>query len=369
VNCNRWHAMTAKSHLPIADQTPHETGLAQAQEPKYTVVNGRLVNRASGHAIPDDEPVFILRASDVFAEEAIRRYRIAMQDAGSMSTAHLDAVEARERDFNRYLAEHPDRMKVPDTAAVTTPVPSTQPRIDAAVEPGSGDITVVMAELEAAIQCAHHKPGEWRSAATQMGGIACASSIESFLRHEHEEVWASFSYKRDSWLAVAAVNALPLLLKAIRDGATAPGPILSEVPAPSATGPATVIDAWRVVFQAIEHVQDASSKIYRTPEHARTAALAGSSPTVTPVRLLDVGDTLYLLAQEAPIRFEEPPIGIDRAVLARPISEYRPEHGIVAWWSPPFTSVPFIGTAADNEWPDMFDHWTPLPKAIRVAAA
>lgn len=38
-------------------------GLSQAQEPKYTASskNGRLVNRASGDAIPDTEPVFIFR--------------------------------------------------------------------------------------------------------------------------------------------------------------------------------------------------------------------------------------------------------------------------------------------------------------------
>jgi hypothetical protein len=39
----------------------HETnGLPVAQEPEYTIRNGRLVNRASG----EDEPVFVFRAKD-----------------------------------------------------------------------------------------------------------------------------------------------------------------------------------------------------------------------------------------------------------------------------------------------------------------
>ena len=41
-------------------------------EPKYQIVGDKIVNRASGEAIPEDEPVIIFRARDVHAAGLIR---------------------------------------------------------------------------------------------------------------------------------------------------------------------------------------------------------------------------------------------------------------------------------------------------------
>lgn len=82
------------------------------QEPKYDAVDGRIVNRASGEAIPDDEPVFIFRARDRHALEAIRRYSYTVSDP-----AHRDAIRLRMRDFENFWDDHPERMKEPDTAS------------------------------------------------------------------------------------------------------------------------------------------------------------------------------------------------------------------------------------------------------------
>lgn len=81
------------------------------QEPKYRAEGGRIFNRASGEQIPDDEPVFIFRARDVYALHALREYRGWISDAH-----HRAAVTGRIADFRAFAEAHPERMKEPDTA-------------------------------------------------------------------------------------------------------------------------------------------------------------------------------------------------------------------------------------------------------------
>lgn len=57
----------------------------------------------------------------------------------------------------------------------------------------------VLAVLDLAIAEAEHKPGDWKADP----GMICAP-------------WARFSYARDGQLAMAAVNALPVLMGAVR---------------------------------------------------------------------------------------------------------------------------------------------------------
>lgn len=80
------------------------------QEPKYKIENGRLVNRQSNEPIPDDEPVFILRARDNIAVIALDYYLSRVTDE-----KHFTAVELRLNQFDKWATEHPDRMKTPDT--------------------------------------------------------------------------------------------------------------------------------------------------------------------------------------------------------------------------------------------------------------
>ncbi|MEC4239128.1 hypothetical protein [Pseudomonas sp. DSV-1] len=72
--------------------------------------------------------------------------------------------------------------------------------------------------LNRAIEQAEHKPGQWAETAQSMGGICCAGEpFQIGKPWAKEEPWAHFSYKRDSWLAVAAVNALPQLIVLIAE--------------------------------------------------------------------------------------------------------------------------------------------------------
>jgi hypothetical protein len=84
--------------------------MSPEQEPKYDAIDGKIVNRVSGQAIPDDEPVFVIRARDRHALMALRFYRDLCQDTG-----HIDFVEKRIVQFSNFKLNHPDRMKEPDS--------------------------------------------------------------------------------------------------------------------------------------------------------------------------------------------------------------------------------------------------------------
>lgn len=75
------------------------------------------------------------------------------------------------------------------------------------------ELKMLTESLNRAIEQAEHKPGQWAETAQSMGGICCAGEpFQIGKPWAKEDPWAHFSYKRDSWLAVAAVNALPQLM-------------------------------------------------------------------------------------------------------------------------------------------------------------
>lgn len=98
-------------------------GLPIDQEPKYTVNGSAIVNRASGEAIPADEPVFIFRARDRHAMEALKAYANTIP----LGTTHWHAVIGRHGDFEQFAADHPERMKEPDTAASPVVIAGEKP--------------------------------------------------------------------------------------------------------------------------------------------------------------------------------------------------------------------------------------------------
>jgi hypothetical protein len=79
------------------------------QEPKYAIENGRLISRQSG-PVPEDEPLFILRARDIYAAATIQAYAQKLPNG-----AHKNAVAIRAEQFQNWAAAHPDRMHEPDT--------------------------------------------------------------------------------------------------------------------------------------------------------------------------------------------------------------------------------------------------------------
>lgn len=84
--------------------------LTPVNDPKYAVVDGQFINRASGEAIPDDEPVFIFRARDRHAAAVIEAYANTCEN-----DQHREIVLVCVADFLRFAQAHSDRMKEPDT--------------------------------------------------------------------------------------------------------------------------------------------------------------------------------------------------------------------------------------------------------------
>lgn len=78
-------------------------------ERKYKIENGRLVRRADGVPVPDDEPLFIFRAQDINALPILLAYNIICK-----SLDHKANVVKSINDFNDFRKNHPERMKEPD---------------------------------------------------------------------------------------------------------------------------------------------------------------------------------------------------------------------------------------------------------------
>jgi hypothetical protein len=82
----------------------------KTQDPKYGIKDNRLVNIKSGKAIPEGEPVFILRAKDSHALSAISRYMDLCHDV-----KHVDVVHQRFNEFLDFSNDYPNLMSEPDT--------------------------------------------------------------------------------------------------------------------------------------------------------------------------------------------------------------------------------------------------------------
>jgi hypothetical protein len=112
-------------------RVPRGTSGWDTQDPKYDICSVsdpsfpheqptmKLCNAQTGTPIPDDEPVFILRAKDRHAVAVLQGYH-ALCSPG----AHAAAVYDRMEQFNEFALVHPERMKEPDTGPKTsTPIP------------------------------------------------------------------------------------------------------------------------------------------------------------------------------------------------------------------------------------------------------
>jgi len=86
---------------------------------KYKIEGGAIVNRNTGRAIPDDEPVFVLRARDWLSLVTLREYVTLCEEDGC-SQAHLQRVRAAIVQFMRWSRQHPELLKRPGEPAPTT---------------------------------------------------------------------------------------------------------------------------------------------------------------------------------------------------------------------------------------------------------
>jgi len=78
-----------------------------AEDRKFKFEDGKFVNRVSGEAIPDDEPVIIFRARDRHALRVLRFYLTLVDEH------HRQAILDRINAFQAFEQAHPDRLKEP----------------------------------------------------------------------------------------------------------------------------------------------------------------------------------------------------------------------------------------------------------------
>ncbi len=86
--------------------------MKSTQDPKYSINDaGQICNTATGKPIPKDEPIFILRAQDMTAEQTISYYLTMVA-----TEEHKQSILRRIFDFKKFRHDNPTKMKAPDTA-------------------------------------------------------------------------------------------------------------------------------------------------------------------------------------------------------------------------------------------------------------
>ncbi len=79
---------------------------------KFHLEGEQIVKTSNGEPIPEDEPVFILRARDRLALEVLEYYRNICEQDGCIDF-QLDGIGINIQRFDAFAREHPERMKQP----------------------------------------------------------------------------------------------------------------------------------------------------------------------------------------------------------------------------------------------------------------
>jgi hypothetical protein len=85
---------------------------------KFGIQNNQLVKRSTGEAIPEDEPLFILRGSDLLAYPTLFYY-LTLCGRESCSKRQILLMNNQLEKFLDYLDAHPDLMKLPGSSMKT----------------------------------------------------------------------------------------------------------------------------------------------------------------------------------------------------------------------------------------------------------
>lgn len=84
----------------------------KSQDPKFDIEDGRIINAASGKPIPENEPIFILRAKDIHAIKTLEFY---LQQCAN--DHHRDVVTERIGHFESFAQCEAAQLKEPDTGS------------------------------------------------------------------------------------------------------------------------------------------------------------------------------------------------------------------------------------------------------------
>ena len=84
--------------------------MKESQEAKYDAKRGKLVNRDTGKAIPDDEPVFIFRGKDPHLPAVLREYKKKCRNGN-----HKKVIQARINQIVAFQKENKADLREPDS--------------------------------------------------------------------------------------------------------------------------------------------------------------------------------------------------------------------------------------------------------------
>jgi len=78
---------------------------------KFRIENEKIIH-PSGTEVPEDEPLFLLRARDQFSLEVLKSY-LKICKAHKCTSYHIKGIIRTMDEFGKFKREHPERMKQP----------------------------------------------------------------------------------------------------------------------------------------------------------------------------------------------------------------------------------------------------------------
>jgi hypothetical protein len=78
---------------------------------KFRIEGDKIIS-VTGREIPEDEPLFLLRARDTLALPLLQRYLVIAVD-DNCTDYHLEGIRAVIAEFQRFSLKHPERLKQP----------------------------------------------------------------------------------------------------------------------------------------------------------------------------------------------------------------------------------------------------------------
>ena len=85
---------------------------------KYEIKDGKLVNKVSGKEIPENEPIFILRSSDILAYATLNYY-VHSCVIHKCKLSHINGGKENIRRFMKFSLDNIESMKRPgDTESI-----------------------------------------------------------------------------------------------------------------------------------------------------------------------------------------------------------------------------------------------------------
>jgi hypothetical protein len=79
-----------------------------------TSIHGEIYKKSNEEFVPDDEPLFLLRARDMLSLNLLHHYK-SISISNDCNDYHFENLDKTIEEFVKFKKEHPERMKMPST--------------------------------------------------------------------------------------------------------------------------------------------------------------------------------------------------------------------------------------------------------------